>query len=134
MSLQRSVGQEVDLTCPNCAAVLPTRAASCRTCHLPMADVVRHQRNGTRRRAALTSRLWGLLAYAGIVVWCLVAIPTAAAFVVPAAAVGAVLHVLRGRPVVGGLVFVLIIAIAPLLLWPAMGTEVLDDLASYVGR
>lgn len=56
-----------------------------------------------------------------------------ATFVVPAAFVGTVLHVGRGRPYLAVLAFVVIAAVAPPLLWPAMTTDVVDDLRSYVG-
>lgn len=119
------------LTCPMCLSDVSTRSASCRSCHLPIRDVVRHQDSArSPRRRAITTRLWGLLIYAGIVAWCLVQLPTAAAFVVPAAVVGAVLHVVRGRVLVGGLVFAAIAVVAPALFWPSMVTDMLDGVGA----
>ncbi|MDF9716091.1 hypothetical protein INN71_03065 [Nocardioides sp. ChNu-153] len=82
------------------------------------------------RRARVQTRLWGLLVYGGILAWCLVQLPTAAVFVVPAVAVGAVLHVVRGRPVLGALLFLVILVVAPSLFWQSMLTDTMDSLGS----
>ncbi len=91
-------------------------------------SVVRRTRS--RRRQAAQTRLWGLAIYGGIVAWCLLQLPTAAAFVVPAAAVAAVLHVVRGRLFVAALVFLVIVVVAPALFWPSMMTDVMDELGT----
>lgn len=117
------------LTCPVCRSDVPPAAASCRSCHLPISDVARHQapsRSTTVRR--VRTRLWGLPIYGGLAAWSLLALPTAAVFVVPAAVVGAVLHVLLGRPVVGALATITLLVVAPLLLTPAMLADVVDSL------
>ncbi|GAA5143903.1 hypothetical protein GCM10023340_10400 [Nocardioides marinquilinus] len=118
------------LTCPLCRDDVPASAASCRSCHLPIQDVRRHHLGGRRRGADLRIRLVGLVAYPALVAWCLWQLPTAATFVVPAAFVGWVLHVVRGRPVVGALVFMVVVALAPLLFWTAMATDLMDDVGS----
>ncbi len=119
------------LTCPMCRSDVSPRSASCRMCHLPIADVTRHQGGiSSKGRTAVRTRLWGLVIYAGIVAWCLFQLPTAAAFVVPAAVAAGVLHVLRGRPFSGAMVFLVIVVVAPTLLWPSMATNVMDDLGS----
>lgn len=122
------------LRCPACSAEVATSAASCRSCHLPIADVRRHQarpRSTTARR--VRTRLWGVPIYGGIVVWCLLALPTAAVFVVPAAIVGAVLHVLLGRWISAALAFVVIVGAAPLLFTPAMLADMLDSAGQMFG-
>ena len=119
------------LTCPVCRSDVSPRSASCRSCHLPTADVVRHQRVlRSGRREAVQTRLWGLFIYGGIVAWCLLQLPTAAVFVVPAAVAAAVLHVVRGRPYVGGVLFLVVVVVAPAMFWPSMATDVMDDLGS----
>ncbi|MFW6774343.1 hypothetical protein ACOACO_08665 [Nocardioides sp. CPCC 205120] len=82
------------------------------------------------RLARVRTRLWGLLVYGGVLAWCLVQLPTAAVFVVPAVAVGAVLHVVRGRPILGATVFLVILVVAPSLFWPSMLTDVMNSLGS----
>ncbi|MDT9594233.1 hypothetical protein RDV89_14210 [Nocardioides zeae] len=126
------------LTCPVCRTDVAPSAAACRSCHLPMRDVTRHQPTGSERRSrvlrGVRRRLWGAAIYAGIVVWCLAQLPTAASFVVPGAAVGAALHVVLGRPIVAALAFVLIVVVAPFLLVPSMGADILDDLGTWTNR
>ncbi|MBU1801862.1 MAG: hypothetical protein KKA97_06425 [Actinobacteria bacterium] len=71
-----------------------------------------------------------MVIYGGIVVWSLWQLPTSAVFVVPAAVAAVVLHVVRGRPYVAAVVFLLIVVVAPALFWPSMTTDVIDDLGS----
>ncbi len=121
------------LVCPLCRNEVPARSASCTSCHLPIADVRGGQRSErTRRGASWQTRLWGLAIYAGIVAWCLLQLPSAAAFVVPGAVVGVVLHAVRGRPLTGAAAFIVIVAVAPALLWPSMATEIMDSFGSLL--
>ena len=61
--------------------------------HLPIGDVSKHHtKQRSRRSRALTTRAWGAVIYGGIVAWCLLQLPSAAVFVLPAAAVAVVLH------------------------------------------
>jgi hypothetical protein len=81
------------------------------------------------------TRLAGLLAYAGIVAWAWYQLPQTLPFVVPAAVVGGgFLHVLRGRPWLGLLVFSVIVVAVPVLLWPALGTGTFSDLTEGFSR
>ncbi|HEY1133073.1 MAG TPA: hypothetical protein VGE77_00720 [Nocardioides sp.] len=121
------------LTCPVCRSEVAPTAAACRSCHLPIRDVVQNQRTRRSRSSRrVATRLWGVPIYGGILAWCLLALPTAAVFVVPAVVVGAVLHVLRGRPIVGGLAFVTVVVVAPALFWPSIATDALDAVVSYL--
>lgn len=126
----RQAGIET-LRCPVCRAEVASTSAGCRSCHLPIRDVVANQRTGRSRgnRRVLT-RLWGVPIYGGILAWCLLQLPTAAVFVVPAVVVGVVLHVLRGRPVLGALAFLVIVVVAPALFWPSIATDAFDGLTS----
>lgn len=126
----RQAGIET-LQCPVCRAEVAPTSAGCRSCHLPIRDVVANQRTGRSRdnRRVLT-RLWGIPLYGGILAWCLLQLPTAAVFVVPAVVVGVVLHVLRGRPVLGALAFLVIVVVAPALFWPSIATDAFDGLTS----
>lgn len=119
------------LTCPVCRSEVTPTSAACRSCHLPIRDVVDNQR-GARSRSnhRVLTRLWGIPIYGGILAWCLLQLPTAAVFVVPAVVVGLVLHVLRGRPYLAALAFLVIVVVAPALFWPSIATEALDELTS----
>jgi hypothetical protein len=117
-----------DLTCPLCKESVPATSASCLSCHLPIRDVVRHQgrANTSRGRAfagALRLRVTGLVLYAAAVAWCAAQLPTSLPFVVPGAVLGGgLLHVWKGRPWLGLLVFTLIVVVVPTLFWPSMLT------------
>ncbi|GAB3086071.1 hypothetical protein [Nocardioides zeae] len=128
-------GQQQDavdnLRCPVCRSDVPPRSAACRSCHLPIRDVVANQRpGGSRSNRRVLTRLWGIPIYGGIFAWCLLQLPTAAVFVVPAVVAGFTLHVLRGRPYTGALVFLVIVVVAPALFWPSIATEAFDGLTS----
>lgn len=74
-------------------------------------------------------RLVGLVLYAAVVAWCAYQLPTSLAFVVPGAVLGGgVLHVWKGRPWLGLLVFTIIVVVVPALLWPSMATGTFADL------
>ena len=99
-----------------------------------MRDVLRHagatpaSRGGTAIRA-LRVRLTGLVFYGAVLAWCAYQLPDAMPFVGPAAALGGgVLHVWKGRPWLGLLVFALIVVIVPMLLWPSVLTGAFSDL------
>lgn len=77
-------------------------------------------------------RLLGLVSYAAVVAWCAWQVPTALPFVAPAAVVGAALHAGRGRPVLGGTAFVVLLVVLPFLLAPAMGAGAFSDLADWI--
>lgn len=78
-------------------------------------------------------RLTGAVLYGAAVAWCAYQLPTALPFVVPGAVLGGgILHVWKGRPWLGLLVFAIVVVAVPLLLWPSLGTglfaELTDDL------
>ncbi|WP_340539568.1 hypothetical protein [Nocardioides sp. GXZ039] len=73
-----------------------------------------------------------MLIYGAIGVWCVLLLPSAVTFVIPAAVAAGVIHVVRGRPYLAALVFLLIVIAAPLLFWPSISTDVLDDLGSIL--
>lgn len=127
-------GQQAAITtlrCPVCRSDVAPTSAACRSCHLPIRDVVDNQRTGrSRTNRQVLTRLWGIPIYGGILAWCLLQLPTAAVFVVPAVVVGAVLHVLRGRPYLGALAFLVIVVVAPALFWPSIATDAFDGLTS----
>jgi hypothetical protein len=98
-----------------------------------MSDVVRHQRKAGAHsivRAAWV-RITGLLFYGAIVGWCAYALHGSLPFVVPGAVLGGgVLHVWKGRPLLGFSVFGLIVVAVPLLLLPALGVGTFADVTS----
>lgn len=124
------------LLCPLCSGEVAA-ASGCLECHLPMKDVVRYQeRRRSRSRSlarALVVRVSGLLVYTGIVVWCALQLPGTLPFVVPGAVLGGgYLHVLKGRPVLGGAAFVVVVVVAPVLLLPALTTDAYSDLTEWI--
>ncbi len=76
-------------------------------------------------------RLMGLASYATVIAWCVWQLPAALPFVAPAAAVGALLHVVKGRPWLGVVAFVVLVVALPILLVPALGTGAFSDLADW---
>lgn len=70
--------------------------------------------------------------YAALVAWCAWQLPAALPFVAPAAAVGLLLHGVKGRPWLGALGFVLVVALLPVLLGPALRTGAFSDLAEWI--
>lgn len=112
------------LSCPLCRGDVPANSG-CRTCHLSQADVARHQPapRGKQWGRALGGRCSGVALYLAAVAWTAVQMPDAVVFVVPAAVLGGgLLHVWKGRPWLGLMVFVLVVVALPVLLWPALGT------------
>ena len=123
------------LLCPLCRGEVAPASSGCLECHLPMTDVLRHQRAVPSRSRALGRavrlRVVGLLAYAGAVAWCSYRLPDTLAFVIPGAvAGGGVLHVWKGRPWLGLAVFAVIVVAVPALLWPSMLTGAFSDVAN----
>ena len=100
--------------------VLPS-SPGCLPCHLPMGDVLRHQRSGAGVSRAVRTRLTGAVqrrrrrvrSPAG---------PTSFLFVVPGAVLGGGSCTWRGRPWLGPLVFAIMVVAVPVLLWPPMLT------------
>lgn len=94
-----------------------------------MRDVLRHQRSSSGVGRGLRTRLAGLVLYSAAVAWCAYQLPDTLPFVVPGAVLGGgLLHVWRGRPWLGLLVFAIIVVVVPLLLWPSMLTGTYADL------
>lgn len=119
------------LICPVCRSEVSTRSAACGSCHLPIGDVSKHQtKQRSRRSRALTTRAWGAVIYGGIVAWCLLQLPSAAVFVLPAAAVAVVLHTIRAKPAIAAVAFIGIVVIAPALFWPSMLSGIVNDLGT----
>lgn len=123
-----------DLTCPLCNGKVVATSSGCRSCHLPIVDVLRHaeKSSGSRGKAvarAVRVRLTGAVLYCAVVAWCSYQLPTSLAFVVPGAVLGGgVLHVWKGRPWLGLIVFAIIVVAVPALLWPSMATGVFSEL------
>jgi hypothetical protein len=93
-----------------------------------MRDVLRHQPRRSRSRAVRV-RLTGLVIYSAVVAWCAYQLPDSLLFIVPGAVLGGGgLHVWRGRPWLGLLVFAIIVVAVPMLLWPSMLTGTYTDL------
>ena len=120
------------LTCPLCRGPVAGDSSGCKVCHLPLRDIHRHGATNSRRRGvahAIRLRLTGAVLYAAVVAWCAYQVPTSLAFVVPGAVLGGgVLHVWKGRPWLGLLVFTIVVAVVPALFWPSMTTGTLSDL------
>ncbi|RYP86235.1 hypothetical protein EKO23_09770 [Nocardioides guangzhouensis] len=122
-----------DLICPLCKGQV-VASSGCLSCHLPMRDVVRHQRTARTSRGqalarGLRVRVTGIVLYAAVVAWCAHQLPTSLPFVVPGAVLGGgVLHVWKGRPWLGLLVFAIVVVVVPALFWPSMTTGLYGDL------
>lgn len=125
-----------ELVCPLCRAAVVASAAGCPSCHLPIADVRRHAegQRTTRGRSlarALKIRVTGAVLYTAAVAWTFVQLPDAIPFVVPGAVLGGgVLHVWKGKPWLGLVVFATIVIAVPLLLWPSLTTGFFSDLTN----
>src|SRR4051812_42307938 len=93
------------LVCPLCRDDVAVGASGCLSCHLPMRDVVRHQRSPRDAHSivrAASVRITGLVFYGAVVAWCAYALHGSLAFVIPGAVLGGgVLHVWKGRPLLG---------------------------------
>lgn len=95
-----------------------------------MNDVVRHAGAAPRSfLRALQVRVAGLILYPAIVAWCAFQLPDTVPFVVPGAVLGGgVLHVWKGRPWLGLVVFAMVVVLVPALLWPSVLTGAFSDL------
>lgn len=76
----------------------------------------------------LWSRFIGFVVYAGLVAWSWYFMPTVFMFMLPAAIVGAYLHVVRRRPILGALLCFAIVVLVPGLLWKAGLTGLFADI------
>ena len=125
------------LTCPVCTASVAVTSSMCLSCHLPIKDVRANQKLSRRSSKTrhvgswLWTRIIGLAFYAGAVTWCALKMPTSLTFVVPGAVVGCFVHVVKGKPWLGLLAFLLIVALTPLLFWPSMLTDTLARLTNW---
>lgn len=119
------------LMCPLCRGEVAVTSSGCLACHLPLRDVMRHQRSASRGRAlarGLSVRVTGVVLYSAAVVWCAYALPGALPFVVPGAVLGGgVLHAWKGRPWLGLILFTLIVVVVPFLVAPAFGIGTISD-------
>ncbi len=123
------------LVCPVCTTDVSSRSAMCRGCHLPIGDVAANQPRETGaadRLRWLGRRVIGLAIYAAAVTWCWMQLREAMVFVGPGAAVAAWLHVVKGRPWLGLVAFVIVVGLAPFLFWPALGTDIISDVSGLV--
>jgi hypothetical protein len=78
---------------------------------------------------AIQVRITGALLYCAVVAWCTYQLPTSLPFVVPGAVLGGgILHVWKGRPWLGLMVFTVVVVAVPALLWPSMTTGTFADL------
>jgi len=99
-----------------------------------MSDVQRHQAAALPSRGkavarALRVRVTGVILYCAAVAWCAYQLPTSLPFVVPGAVLGGgLLHVWKGRPWLGLIVFTVVVVAVPALLWPSMMTGTFADL------
>ena len=132
-SRRKAFGMQA-LVCPLCRGQVAATSSGCLACHLPMSDVMRHQgsRPSSRGQAvarAIQVRVAGVVFYSAVVAWCSYQLPTSLPFVVPGAVLGGgVLHVWKGRPWLGLLLFAIIVVVVPTLLWPSMATGTFADL------
>src|SRR3954447_2977653 len=98
-----------------------------------MSDLVRHRGKipATGAKAvvrAVQVRLAGIVLYCAAVAWCAYQLPDSLPFVVPGAVLGGgVLHVWKGRPWLGLVVFAVIVVLVPALLWPSLATGAFAD-------
>jgi hypothetical protein len=95
-----------------------------------MQDVLRHSASsgGDRHRTSWRSRVLGVVLYSAVVVWCFYQLPDVIPFVVPGAVLGGgLLHVWRGRPALGLLVFLLVVVVLPVTVWPSLLTGAFSD-------
>ncbi|HET6628083.1 MAG TPA: hypothetical protein VFG63_16970 [Nocardioidaceae bacterium] len=135
MQGKRDVAVPEALLCPVCRAPVAATSSMCLSCHLPIKDVAANQhrrpsRSASRRGRRLRRLVSGVLIYVALVWWCWLQLPTALLFVVPAAAAGVWLHAVKGRPWLGLIAFVAIVAVVPLVFWPSMLTGLFSDLAA----
>lgn len=122
------------LVCPLCRGRVAPGSSGCVACQLPMRDLVDRRTQAAPSRITtlargLGLRLWGLLLYGAVVAWCAYQLPASLPFVVPGAVLGGgILHVWKGRPWLGLIVFTVIVVAVPALLWPSLATGTFADL------
>jgi hypothetical protein len=120
------------LVCPLCGR--DVSKSGCVSCHLSTAEIRRHySKSGHWAEPwgrSFWSRFIGFVVYAGIVAWSWVFMPSVFLFVLPGALVGAHMQTVRARPLLGALLFVLIVVIVPALLWPAGLTGDFSELSN----
>lgn len=99
-----------------------------------MTDVLRHGGSGPRPGAralakAVRVRVIGVAFYCAVVAWCYYQLPGSLPFVVPGAVLGGgFLHVWKGRPWLGLMLFGVIVVLVPWLFWPSLTTGAFSDL------
>lgn len=86
-------------------------------------------RGGFSRLSGAGSRLGGVALYAVIVAWCWWQLPPTLPFVVPAAALGLLLHVWKGQPWLAVIGFALVVGVVPALVWPSMLADAFSGVA-----
>lgn len=122
------------LVCPLCGSVIG--GAGCPSCHLSFAEIRQHTSKSGRWAEpwgrSIWSRFIGLVVYAGLVAWSWWFMPSVFLFVLPGALVGVYMQTVRARPVLGAVLFVLIVVIVPALLWPAGLTGDFSDLSRHL--
>ncbi|KQY56696.1 hypothetical protein [Nocardioides sp. Root140] len=99
-----------------------------------MADNQRLVRQSSKVRTVrrwLWTRLVGAAFYVGAVAWCALKMPASLTFVVPGAVIGGFLHIVKGRPWLGLLAFLIVVAVVPMLFWPSMLTGSLGRLTDW---
>lgn len=122
------------LVCPLCRGQVAPSSSGCVACQLPMRDLVDQRTRAETPRIktlarSLGIRLWGILLYGAAVAWCAYQLPTSLAFVVPGAVLGGgILHVWKGRPWLGLIVFTVIVVAVPALIAPSMVAGTFADL------
>jgi hypothetical protein len=120
VEMEQIVGSR-SFVCPLCKASVGRRG--CADCHLSAADILRHA--GGRGRwsepwgRGLWSRLVGVIVYGGLVAWSWYYMPSTFLFVLPGAIVGVYMQTVRARPLLGAVLFVMIVVVVPALVWPA---------------
>jgi hypothetical protein len=117
------------VVCPLCGGGVNARG--CPSCHLSLAEIGAHSAR-LRRGPALWTRFIGLVVYLGLVLWSWWFMPSVFLFVLPGALVGAYMQTVRARPLLGAVLFVLIVVIVPALLWPAGLTGDFSDLSRHL--
>jgi hypothetical protein len=119
------------LVCPLCGCGVNARG--CPACHLSTREIREHYAQAGHWSEPWGRTIWsrfiGFAVYAGLVAWSWVFMPSVFLFVLPGAIVGAYMQTVRARPVIGAVLFVLIVVVVPALLWPAGLTGDFSDLS-----
>jgi hypothetical protein len=122
------------VVCPLCGDSVTPRG--CPSCHLSVSEIQRHYGKAGRWSEpwgrTFWSRLIGLVVYVGLAVWSWWFMPSAFLFVLPGAIVGAYMQTVRARPVLGAVLFVVIVVVVPALLWPAGLTGDFSELSKHL--